>query len=152
MSDDPNDLAASPAVAPLGDDGSDAVAETRDQDAGHGGEPEAPPRRPSRHERYKRAIERLRQENTQLRGGGGANDAAAPEAPEAAPVQQHGEASADRERRIRHEAAFELRAKDYFRENPTAQQEIGAALSLYKPADHVADVILRSEIGTGARA
>jgi hypothetical protein len=105
--------------------------------------------RTSRHERYKRAIERLRQENMQLkvamrprcRRHGRAGAA------EPAPAQRHDEATEDRERRIRREAAFELRAKDYFRENPTARQEIGATLSLYEPADHVAEVILQSEIG-----
>jgi hypothetical protein len=89
----------------------------------------------------------------QLRGGdavladGAANNAAAPDRPEPAPPQQHGESLEEHERRIRREAAFELRAKEYFRENPTARQEIGATLSLYEPADHVAEVILRSEIG-----
>jgi hypothetical protein len=177
MSDDLNpgdgpDHAANPAVAPSGvaalpqeakeealrlmaqaDDAADFVAEKRDQEAEHRGEPEAPPKRTSRHERYKRAIERLRHENMQLRGGdavladGAANNAAAPDRPEPAPPQQHGESLEEHERRIRREAAFELRAKEYFRENPTARQEIGATLSLYEPADHVAEVILRSEIG-----
>jgi len=177
MTDDLNpgagpDTAASPAAAPSGvgalpqeakdvalrlmaqaDDASDFVAEKRDKEAEHRGEPEAPPKRTSRHERYKRAIERLRQENMQLRGGdsatadGATNVTAASERPESAPAQHHGEPPEDRERRIRQEAAFELRAKDYFRENPTARHEIGATLSLYEPADHVAQVILKSEIG-----
>jgi hypothetical protein len=177
MSDELNpgagpDHAASPIAAPSGvaalpqeakdealrlvaqsDDAADFVAEKRDQEAGHRGEPEAPPKRTSRHERYKRAIERLRQENMQLRGGdaaaadGVANDTAALGQPEAAPLQHHGEAPGDRDRRIRQEAAFELRAKDYFRENPMARHEIGATLSVYEPADHVTEVILRSEIG-----
>jgi hypothetical protein len=63
------------------------------------------------------------------------------------PPQHHGDAPAEHERRIRQEAAFELRAKDYFRENPMARHEIEAALSVYRPADHVVDVILKSEIG-----
>src|SRR5207253_2793284 len=93
-----------------------------------------------------------RRENMQLKGGDaaaadGAADTAAPEHQPPAPAQHYGEMPEDRERRIRREAAFELRANDYFRENPTARQEIGATLSLYEPADHVAEVILRSEIG-----
>ena len=177
MSDDLNpgagpDSVASPTPAPSGvaalpqeakdaalrlmaqaDDAADFVAEQRDQEAEHRGEPEAPPKRTSRHERYKRAIERLRQENMQLKGGdaAAAADTAAPERLEPAPAQRHDEATEDRERRIRREAAFEQRAKDYFRENPTARQEIGATLSLYEPADHVAEVILRSEIGPAWR-
>ena len=117
MSDELNhgagpDNAASPTAAPSGvaalpqeakdvalrlmaqaDDATDFVAEKRDQEAEHRGEPEAAPKRTSRHERYKRAIERLRQENMQLRGGdaavadGVANDTAAPERPESAPAQ-----------------------------------------------------------------
>jgi hypothetical protein len=135
------------------DDAADFVAEKRDQEAEHRGEPEVPPKRTSRHERYKRAIERLRQENMQLKGGeagaadGAANNATASERTEPAPAQQPGETLQDHERRIRREAAFELRAKEYFRENPTARHEIGATLSVYEPADHVAEVILKSEIG-----
>ena len=176
MSDDLNpgagpDSAASPAAAPSAvaalpqeakdealrlmaqaDDATDFVAEKRDQEAEHRGEPEPQPKRTSRHERYKRAIERLRQENMQLRGGDagpadGAADTAASERQPPAPAQQHGEAPEDYEHRIRREAAFELRAKDYFRENPMARHEIGATLSIYEPADHVAEVILKSEIG-----
>src|SRR4051812_2082274 len=109
MSDELNpgagpDSAASPTAAPSGvaalpqeakdaalrlmaqaDDAADFVAEKRDQEAEHRGEPEAPPKRTSRHERYKRAIERLRQENMQLRGGdvgaadGATNNTVAPE-------------------------------------------------------------------------
>ena len=177
MSDELNpgagpESAASPAPAPSGvaalpqeakdealrlmaqaDDAADFVAEKRDQEAEHRGEPEAPPKRTSRHERYKRAIERLRQENMQLKGGDAAavgdvaNSTAAPERPESAPALHHGEPPEERDRRIRQEAAFELRAKDYFRENPMARHEIGATLSVYEPADHVAEVILKSEIG-----
>jgi hypothetical protein len=126
------------------DDAADFVAEKRDREAEHRDEPEPPPKRASRHERYKRAIERLRQENLQLRGSDPAADgsASAPGAP-----TRNSEASADQERRIRQEAAFELRAKDYFRENPTARDEIGATLSVHQPADHVTEVILKSEIG-----
>ena len=177
MSDELNhgagpESAASPTAAPSGvaalpqeakdvalqlmaqaDDATDFVAEKRDQEAERRGEPEAPPKRTSRHERYKRAIERLRQENMQLKGGdvsvadGVANSTAAPERLESAPAPHRGEPPEEHERRIRQEAAFELRAKDYFRENPMARHEIGATLSLYEPADHVAEVILKSEIG-----
>src|SRR3954469_22287615 len=59
---------------------------------------------------------------------------AGPERLEASAAQRHGETPADHERRIRREAAFELRAEDYFRENPMARHEIEATLSVYKPA------------------
>ena len=64
-----------------------------------------------------------------------------------APAPHRGEMPKDHERRIRQEAAFELRAQEYFKENPMARQEIGTALSHYEPADHVAEVILKSKIG-----
>jgi hypothetical protein len=103
------------------DDAADFVAEKRDQQAEHRGEATAV--------------------------DGFANEMAGPERLEASAAQRHGETPADHERRIRREAAFELRAEDYFRENPMARHEIEATLSVYKPAGHVAEVILKSEIG-----
>src|SRR5689334_7481313 len=132
-SDDAAPVPTLPPTAQTGD-GDGLVEEKRDpEEEGEGG-PGASPKRASRHERYKRTIERLRQENTQLKAGD-------------PPAQQHAEMTQERERRIREEAAFELRAKEYFRENPTARDEIGATLSVYEPAEHVAAVILKSEIG-----
>jgi len=110
------------------------VAERHDEEGEHHGERETPPKRTSRHERYKRAIERLRHENMQLREGD-------------APSQQTGDVPKEQARRIRQEAAFEMRAQEYFRENPKAREEIGAVLSTHQPAEHVTDVILQSEIG-----
>jgi hypothetical protein len=140
---------AAPQLTAQTDNVSDILSDKGDQEPE---QPEAAPKRISRHERYRRTIERLRRENNQLRSGEAAfadrnADTAASSRPDFAARPHQDPTADDREQRIRREAAFELRANEYFRENPTAQQEIGATLSVYEPADHVAEVILRSEIG-----
>ena len=121
------------------DDVSDYAAERRDREAEARGsdEAETPHRKQERLERFRRALDRARQE--------GEPSAAEANASDYAP-EQTGDRDAEI-RQARADAQFELRAHQFMQEAPDFEDMVRGAFSVFPPSQHLKAAILQSPIG-----
>jgi hypothetical protein len=118
------------------DDSSDYVAERRDQEAEARGDDsvESPYRKQERLDRYRRALERARQEGE----------------PNTEPAELATEPQADRESEIRlarADAQFELRANEYIKTQPDFVQTVREVFSVIPPNQVFQDAVRESPFG-----
>jgi hypothetical protein len=122
------------------DDASDYIAERRDQEAeARGGDgPEQPHRKQERLDRFRRALNRARQE--------GEPSASQPQITQA---EQPSDVP-DTEAAIRHaraDAQFELRAREFMKKDSAFEATCKETFSLFPPAPHLYEAILHSAAG-----
>jgi hypothetical protein len=118
------------------DDSSDYVAERRDQKAEARGDDsvETPHRKQERLDRYRRALERARQEGE----------------PSNEPAEVASEPQADRDaeiKRVRADAQFELRANEYIKANPDFVQTVQEVFAVIPPNEVFQDAVRESPFG-----
>jgi hypothetical protein len=123
------------------DDSTDYIAERRDQEAEARGDEkvEQPHRKQERLERFRRALDRARQEGE-------------PAAISEANASDHvpAEASADRDKAIEHarlDAQFELRANEFISRNPDFVSTVQETFALFPAGEHFKEAVLQSPLG-----
>jgi hypothetical protein len=119
------------------DDSSDYVAERRDQKAEARGDDsvETPHRKQERLDRYRRALERARQE------GEPSNEAAEVASETGAVDREHDI------QRVRADAQFELRANEYIKANPDFVQTVQEVFAVIPPNETFQDAVRESPFG-----
>jgi hypothetical protein len=140
------------------EDATALINEMRDQRAEREGDPAVgtPERTKLRNQRYKAALDNLRNENARIRAEASGDvqinaqqsaelTGGSPEA--ASDGQQDGDFDLERHERLTKAAAqFQVRAKMYADANPDFAAAFDTTFQIYQPAQHITEAIIESEV------